>query len=261
VHRDPSRLPRKGIPRSGRLADQRTLDSNEHETPLTVSKGQWDTHGSPKESQEPGLEAGIEQTIKESIRETLAASREWVLEEIAVFAAHCFIPGAGHVVLLIFDVKDLLEDAAALTSSDRPVELHIPLVHLPPGVELEAGMGLSPQEGKDGPQLFLFLAPGDGGVLGGWALEREADEAYEERREQEQDEPGVCAVIRADLSSVRDRSQDPRELAAIFGRQRRGFSLRYERWRDTAGRPSLRSTTSRPIWVCGSPGQGALRTP
>jgi hypothetical protein len=167
VHRDPSRLPRKGIPRSGRSADQRTLDSNEHETPLTVSKGQWDTHGSPKGSQEPGLEAGIEQTIKESIRETLAASREWVLEEIAVFAAHCFIPGAGHVVLLIFDVKDLLEDAAALTSSDRPVELHIPLVHLPPGVELEAGMGLSPQEGKDGPQLFLFLAPGDGGVLAG----------------------------------------------------------------------------------------------
>jgi hypothetical protein len=52
--------------------------------------------------------------------------------------------------------------------------------------------------------------------LGGWALEREADEAYEERREQEQDEPEVCAFIRADLSSVRDRSQDPRELAAIL---------------------------------------------
>jgi hypothetical protein len=111
--------------------------------------------------------------------------------------------------------------------------------------------GVSPQEEKDGPQLFLFLAPGDGGVLGGWALEREANEAYEEIQERHPTEPKVCTVIQTDLSSVRDPSQDPRQLAAILWRT--AARLQSPLWEMAEYRRTsfITVTTSRPVWVCG----------
>jgi hypothetical protein len=114
--------------------------------------------------------------ISESLDETIRHTGEWLIEKTAEILAHAIAPGAGHLVVLFFEGKELFEDVVALTSSDSPVELHIPLAHLPFEFELEAGVECQAKgdgdEADDGPRLILFMAPGDGGVLGGWALER-----------------------------------------------------------------------------------------
>ncbi len=150
--------------------------------------------------------------IVESVRQTIKGFFTQLLEKAAVVAAHCLAPGAGHLVVLIFEGKELLGDAEALVSSDGPVQLHIPLLHLPPGVELEAGVQLGADGEQDGPGLFIFVAPGNGGLLGGWALEREKDDQGTEKPAQAK--PAEAAVIGADLSPLLDASRESQELAA-----------------------------------------------
>jgi hypothetical protein len=180
-----------------------------------------DAPGLPHRRHESGPETRTEQAIAQSVSETIAATSEWLAEEIAVLIAHCVMPGAGHVILLIFEAKELLGDAGALMSSNRPVELQIPLAHLPPGVIVEAGVQIGDGGQEDGGQLTVFVAPGQGGVLGGWALEQEKDQ---ETQPEKQTEREAGTVIPADLSRVLAASQDSREVAAIL----RGIAARLE---------------------------------
>jgi hypothetical protein len=135
---------------------------------------------------------------------------EGLFETAVVFTAHCVAPGLGHVVVLFFETKEFLDDAAALVSSDKPVELRVPLLHVPPGIELEVGVELGGDGADDGPGLIVFFAPGDGGVLHGWGLEREQDENEDESKGREQAEPEEGAVIKVDLSLVlKDGKEQP----------------------------------------------------
>src|SRR6202034_1463628 len=69
--------------------------------------------------------------ISESLDETIRHTGEWLIEKTVEILANAVAPGAGHLVVLFFEGKELFEDVVALTSSDSPVELHIPLAHLP----------------------------------------------------------------------------------------------------------------------------------
>jgi hypothetical protein len=106
-------------------------------------------------------------------------------------------------------------------SSNRPVELQIPLAHLPPGVIVEAGVQIGDGGQEDGGQLTVFVAPGQGGVLGGWALEQEKDQETQQEKRTERE---AGTAIAADLSRVLAASQDSREVAAIL----RGTAARLE---------------------------------
>ncbi len=62
------------------------------------------------------------------------------------------------------------------------------------------------------------MVPGDGGLFGGWALERDKDQeaAGKEATKTEQGTPEGTAVFPIDLSQVVAASQDRREQAAIL---------------------------------------------
>jgi hypothetical protein len=157
--------------------------------------------------------------ISKALGETISQTGEWLIQQAAIVLAHLVMPGAGHLVVLFFEGKELLGDAAAMVSSDGPVELHIPVVNLPPGFGLEVGVELATdgdgdEDGQDGPRLILFAVPGDGGLLGGWALQRERDDK-EEKREQ-QGIPAGVAVIEADLSVVAQTTNEPDKRAALL---------------------------------------------
>jgi hypothetical protein len=76
-------------------------------------------------------------------------------------------------VTLVFEAREVFGDAAALADPDGPGELHVPLVHLAPGMEIEAGLQLGEVAGTDGPRLSVFAVPADGGLFGGWAMDRD----------------------------------------------------------------------------------------
>lgn len=190
-----------------------------------AERWQWYESG-PKPGEEPGAHKAIADSVSETGKQFLAG----LLEKAVVVVAHCIAPGVGHAVVLIFEAKELLEDVAAMASSDKPVELHIPLLHLPPGVELEVGVELGGAGAKDEPGLIVFFTPGDGGVLHGWGLEREKDEKEEEEaKRRKRTGPEEGAVIQADLSSVLRDSKDSEDVAAFL--RHLGTRLQAELWK------------------------------
>lgn len=178
----------------------------------------------------------VPRVISESLDETIRHTGEWLIEKTAEILAHAIVPGAGHLVVLFFEGKELFEDVVALTSSDSPVELHIPLAHLPFEFELEVGMECKVKddgdEADDGPRLTLFMAPGDGGVFGGWALERKADE--KDKKKEHRATLERVAIAQADLSAVLDETDRPERRMAIL----RGTAARLQS--DLWARPEYR---------------------
>ena len=164
--------------------------------------------------------------IGESLDETIRQTGDWLIEKAAVVLMHAVLPGAAHLVVLFFEGKELLEDAAAWATSDGPVELHVPLVHLPPGLELEVGVELKAKDGDedrdDGPALILFAIPGDGGVLGGWGLEQKKDITSKKKHDWAALEN--VAVIDTDLSAVLDATDQSEQRMAIL----RGAAVRLQ---------------------------------
>lgn len=77
-------------------------------------------------------------SVTKSLQKSISATRERVIEMGLVLTAHCICPPAGHIVTLIIEAKEVFDDAVALASPDGPDELHVPLVHLAPGIEIEA---------------------------------------------------------------------------------------------------------------------------
>ena len=160
----------------------------------------------------------IVKSVKKSLRDSIRATGEWMIETGLVLTAHCICPPAGHLVTLAFEAKEVFDDAVALANPDGAGELHVPLVHLAPGIEIEAGLQLGDEDQTDGPCLSVFAVPGDGGLFGGWALERDTDQeaAGKEVTKTEQGTPEGTAVFPIDLSQLVAASQDRREQAAIL---------------------------------------------
>lgn len=156
----------------------------------------------------------VEKSLQESIRET----GEWMIKTGLEIGAHCICPALGHLVTIAFQVKEVFDDATALDSADSPRELHIPLGHLAPGIEFEASMQLGSGGEKDGPRLSVLVAPGDGGLFGGWALERDKDHkaAGQTAPTTDQDAPEGTAVVHADLWRAAVASADLRVRASIL---------------------------------------------
>lgn len=218
---------RQGFVRPGEFGGQQR-------SPADPRKLVQSSHGPEKEKPPPGTSAGdtpknersdvegsardAPTAIGESLDEAIRQTSEWFIEKAAIVLAHAVLPGAAHLVVLFFEGKELLEDATAWASSDGLVELHVPLVHLPPGFELEVGVELKAkdgdEDGDDGPRLILFAVPGDGGVLGGWGLERKKDITDKKKHDWARLEN--VAVIDADLSAVLDETDQSEPRMAIL---------------------------------------------
>jgi len=155
---------------------------------------------------------------------------QWMIEKGLVLTAHCICPPAGHIMTLAFEAKEIFDDAVALANPDGRGELHVPLVHLAPGIEVEAGLQLGDEDQTDSPYLSVFAVPGDGGLFGGWALERDTDQeaAGKETTKTEQGTPEGTSVFLVDLSQAVAASPDRREQVAIL----RGTACRmqHELW-------------------------------
>ncbi len=171
----------------------------------------------PAEAGEAGLP--IRKLVDKSLRETISETCESMVEKGLEIAAHGICPLAGHLVTLVFEAKEVINDVMGLASQDGPGELKIPLLHLAPGIEVGADLQLGDADETGSPRLSVFMAPGDGGLFGGWALERDSGQeaAGQEATKTEQDTaPDGAAVFLADLSPAVDASQDPQERAAIL---------------------------------------------
>jgi hypothetical protein len=206
------RPPLDGLVIGNRLIGERADPGREFLRPsegwLPTGRG-WDAPPALSgRSRESGPEAQAHGAIAESVSQSVKQFMEGLLEKVVLVAAHSIEPGVGHVVVLLFEAKELVGDAEALVSNG-PIELHVPMFHLAPGVELEVGVGLGDVKEGDGPELIAFMAPGNGGALHGLALERKKDD---EAR------PEEGAVIDADLLPVLEASRDPQEVAAILRR-------------------------------------------
>jgi hypothetical protein len=191
------------LPRVGRRADHDRLDIESPE------------HGFVADTVAP---EAIAESVKKSLQESISATGEWMIETGLVLTAHCIFPPAGHIVTLVLEAREVFGDAVALADPDGPGELHVPLVHLAPGIGIEAGLQLGEVDEADGPRLSVFVVPGGGGLFGGWALERDTDQeaAGKEATTTEQDIPEVTAVFRVELSQAVDATQDRRKQAAIL---------------------------------------------
>jgi hypothetical protein len=193
---------------SGRTGECRVDAQSEPSVRDTPEDGRPDSGGSTRDAPT---------AIGESLDETMRQTGEWLIEKTAELLAQAVVPGVGHLVVLFFEGKELLEDAAAWASSGGSVELHIPLVHLPPGLELEVGAELKAkdgdEDGHDGPGLILFAVPGDGGTLGGWGLERKRES---DRKKHDLSALKDVAVIDVDLSAVLDETDLPEQRMAIL---------------------------------------------
>lgn len=210
------------------------LSSGTAETGESAPNGPDAGEESPDETGELDTETvsdgAVAKSLKKPLQESIRETGEWLLETSVVFAAHCICPPAGHLVTIAFEAKGVIDDAAALASPDSPRELHVPLVHLPPGFELEANVQLGSEADEGEPRLSVFVVPGDGGLFGGWALERDEDQetAKQAPRATEQDESAEAAVVHANLSAATAASEEPRARAAIL--RETAYRLQSELW-------------------------------
>ena len=163
-------------------------------------------------------EPPIRKLVEKSLQETISETGEWMFETGLEIMAHCICPPAGHLVTLVFEAKEVFDGIVALASQDGPDELKIPLLHLAPGIEVEAGLQLGDEDETDSPRLSVFVVPGDGGLFGGLALERHTDQeaARQEKTKTEQDTADGAGVFLVDLSQAAKASQDPQKRAAIL---------------------------------------------
>jgi hypothetical protein len=97
------------------------------------------------------------------------------------------VPGAATLVVLFFEAKELLDDAAALASqlgqTDRDA---YPQGSLATRIRTRSGVALTAkgdgdEDGQDGPQLSLFAVPGNDGLFGLGPRAGERRERKEER--------------------------------------------------------------------------------
>jgi hypothetical protein len=147
-------------------------------------------------------ERPTESVIAESLDETVEAVEKWSIEKAVEFAADAVHPGLGRVINIGLKVMEVLSDAEAVMSPDSPSDLHVPLLHMPGGIEIDLNVHLPGRDaGSDGgPLLSGFALPGDDGLFGGWAIEKDR-----RRQDAEKETP------RADL----DRESILEELLAL----------------------------------------------
>lgn len=214
--------------------------------PLPPSEG-LDLLGVPQELRERALRPGVfglsrlrgdssqpdpetDRVIADSASESLKETGAWFLELVVVAGAHCINPVLGHAVTIAFKIKEAADDVEGLVSQDS--ELHLPVLPLGPGIDLELDVHLG---SEDGPLVTAFVAPVAGDLCGGFAIEKDEDDDQEaadrkaeppakdagkpavETTPAPSDDSALYALIRSDLSNVAAATADPRGKAAALG--------------------------------------------
>ena len=156
----------------------------------------------------------IDGVIAESFRESVEAAEQWTFERTLEFVADAVHPGAGRLISIVFTIKEVFSDAEAVASPDSPRNVHVPLLHVAGGlaVDLDVHLPGADGSGDDAPPLSGFLAPGDDGLFGGWAIEvdRDAEPDGKEAPESEEDAHTTAAeqVTRPSVEQT-DRAKRP----------------------------------------------------
>jgi hypothetical protein len=144
-------------------------------------------------------------TTENVVTASLDATVEAFVESAIVWAvkvlANAAHPGLGHVISVALKVKEVLDDVNALATPDSSRDLHVPLLGAGDGIELDLNVHLAGHDeaGDHAPLVSGFVAPGDGGLFGGWQLEidRGAKASEQEAPRSEQDTWTVLAASTA----------------------------------------------------------------
>jgi hypothetical protein len=131
-------------------------------------------------------EGAVEGFIERSLKETGKAVQEYVFEKLVVLVADAVHPGLGRMIEITFKIQEVADDVEALVDPGSGCVVHVPLMDVPPGFQIEASVHVPPCErdraqgpssheraGADGLSVSVFASPGDGGLFGGWAIKRE----------------------------------------------------------------------------------------
>lgn len=190
--------------------------------------------------------------IAESVSESLKETSAWILETVVVVGVHCINPVLGHVVTIAFKIKEMVGDIEGLTSQDS--ELHLPILPLGPGIDLELAVHLG---SKDGPLVTVFAAPVAGDLCGAFAVEKDEEDDQEGANRKAEpsakdaarraadvagapsDDSVLYALIACDLSDAVEATADSRRRAAAL---RNAASLLQRRLRvrsELADRPLI----------------------
>jgi hypothetical protein len=110
--------------------------------------------------------------VAASLEATAEAALKWSVERVVELLADVAHPGLGRVISVALKVMEVLGDAEALASPGSPGDLRVPLLDVAAGIELDLNVHLRGGEIADhGPPVSGFVAPGAGGLFGGWQLE------------------------------------------------------------------------------------------
>jgi hypothetical protein len=120
----------------------------------------------------PYPEAATDSVVVASLEATVEAALKWSVERVVELLADVAHPGLGRVTSVALKVIEVLGDAEALTSPGSPGDLRVPLLDVAGGIELDLNVHLRGGETADqAPPVCGFVAPGAGGLSGGWQLE------------------------------------------------------------------------------------------
>jgi hypothetical protein len=219
-----------------------------------ADRGAEDLPKAPKETGKPFAEArtrsegAVEGFIERSFTETGKAVKEYVFEKLVVVFADAVHPGLGRVIEITFKVQEVVDDVEALVDPGSGCVVHVPLVDVPPGIEIEMGVHVPPYErdraqgpssheraGADGLSVSVFASPGDGGLFGGWAIKREEGPAATEQKRpstgQEAGQQPGAATPYSPPESAKDadpflRAVHMRDVAAVMQYQLQDISRR-----------------------------------
>ena len=118
-------------------------------------------------------DAGPDSVVTASLDATVEAVVEWSLARAVELLADVAHPGLGRVISVALKVKEVLGDAEALASPGSPRDLHVPLLGVADGIELDLNVHLpgTDETGDHTPPVSGFVAPGADGLFGGWQIE------------------------------------------------------------------------------------------
>jgi hypothetical protein len=167
-----------------------------------------------------GPDSAVDRAISESLEETGQAFEGWAFEAVLALAADAVHPGLGRVISIAFKMREAVGDAEALASLESGGDLHVPLLHIAPGIEIELSLHLPGHDGAGagGPWVSGFALPGDGGLFGGWAIERDEHPGPAEQKGQSTGRPSgqpSGAVISYQLSKTIVETEPIRRAAFL----------------------------------------------
>lgn len=118
----------------------------------------------------PKDQGALSKSERKSITDSAKGFADFAKERLLSMLADLAVPGAGRVVDLAFQVRDVVNSVRALFSDDPVLEVPLPSPLPGLGFTLEVPLG-SGEDGEAAPPLALCVAPDSTSLTGGWVLD------------------------------------------------------------------------------------------